>query len=74
MFGNDAYQYLKRLADAGRIDKVNRGKYVPITTPSEQSGMSGRETIPRRTPHGSDTPHTYDNGTGAANQATGESE
>jgi RecA-family ATPase len=36
-FGKDVYQYLKRLTDAGRIDKVNRGLYVAV---SEPSGLS----------------------------------
>jgi len=38
-FGKDVYQYLKRLTDAGRIDKVSRGRYVPLQV-SETSGSS----------------------------------
>lgn len=29
-FGKDVYQYLKRLTDAGRIDKLERGLYIPM--------------------------------------------
>lgn len=36
-FGKDVYQYLKRLTDAGRIDKVSRGLYIAV---SEPSGLS----------------------------------
>jgi hypothetical protein len=36
-FGDSAYQYLKRLHEMGRIDKVSRGMYVPLPSePSEQ--------------------------------------
>jgi hypothetical protein len=38
-FGDDVYQYLKRLTDAGRIHKVSRGLYVPLGA-SEPSGVS----------------------------------
>lgn len=36
-FGKDVYQYLKRLTDAGRIDKAARGLYVAL---SEASSVS----------------------------------
>ncbi len=36
-FGRDVYQYLKRLADAGRIGKVSRGLYTALSEPSELS-------------------------------------
>jgi hypothetical protein len=36
-FGKDAYQYLKRLAGAGRIVKEKRGLYKPLSEPSEVS-------------------------------------
>lgn len=36
-FGKDVYQYLKRLTDAGRIDKPHRGLYIAL---SETSGPS----------------------------------
>ncbi len=38
-FGSDVYQYLKRLTEARRIDKVSRGLYVPldVSEPSEPS-------------------------------------
>jgi hypothetical protein len=38
-FGRDVYQYLGRLTEAGRIDKVARGLYVPVgvSEPSEVS-------------------------------------
>jgi len=36
-FGKDVYQYLGRLADAGRIDKRARGLYVPVSELSEVS-------------------------------------
>lgn len=39
-FGKDAYQYLKRLTDTGRIDKVARGRYVPLIPLSEPSELS----------------------------------
>jgi hypothetical protein len=31
-FGDKVYMYLKRLEEAGRIDKVSRGLYVPTTS------------------------------------------
>lgn len=37
-FGKDAYQYLKRLAESGRISKATRGRYIPVS--SDVSGMS----------------------------------
>jgi len=39
-FGKDVYQYLKRLSDDGRIDKVHRGLYIAV---SEPSGTSERQ-------------------------------
>jgi hypothetical protein len=40
-FGKDAYQYLKRLTQAGRIDKAGRGLYIASYTPvSEPSKVS----------------------------------
>lgn len=36
-FGKDVYQYLKRLSDDGRIDKVTRGLYIAVSQPSEVS-------------------------------------
>jgi RecA-family ATPase len=36
-FGKDIYQYLKRLAAAGRIDKLERGLYILVSEPSEVS-------------------------------------
>jgi len=37
-FGGSAYQYLKRLHEMGRIDKLSRGIYVPLVSePSEPS-------------------------------------
>lgn len=59
-FGRDVYQYLKRLTDAGRIDKVTRGLYVPIgvSEPSEPSGGqvkggSGSDNVVSMWPKGS---------------------
>jgi hypothetical protein len=40
-FGDSAYQYLKRLHEMGRIDKLSRGIYVPL--PSEPSGPSEQQ-------------------------------
>jgi hypothetical protein len=40
-FGKDAYQYLKRLAESGRINKATRGRYVPLL--SNVSGVSEPE-------------------------------
>jgi hypothetical protein len=40
-FGKDAYQYLKRLAESGRINKATRGRYVPLL--SDVSGVSEPE-------------------------------
>jgi hypothetical protein len=34
-FGKDAYQYLKRLTQAGRIDKAGRGLYIAPYTPCQ---------------------------------------
>jgi 5S rRNA maturation endonuclease (ribonuclease M5) len=36
-FGKDVYQYLKRLTEAGRIDKLERGLYVLLSEASEPS-------------------------------------
>lgn len=36
-FGNDVYQYLKRLTESGRIEKRARGLYTPVPEPSEPS-------------------------------------
>lgn len=36
-FGKDAYTYLKRLVESGRIDKAGRGYYVPAKKVSEVS-------------------------------------
>lgn len=37
-FGKDAYQYLKRQLDAGRLIKLARGRYaIPVSEPSEVS-------------------------------------
>lgn len=36
-FGDNAYQYLKRLVDSGQIDKVSRGLYIALSGPSEVS-------------------------------------
>jgi hypothetical protein len=48
-FGKDVYQYLRRLTEAGRIDKVSRGLYVVVSEPSglsepQASGQSGSDT------------------------------
>jgi RecA-family ATPase len=40
-FGDSAYQYLKRLHEMGRIEKLSRGIYVPL--PSEQSEQSEQQ-------------------------------
>jgi hypothetical protein len=46
-FGKDAYQYLSRQADAGRLVKIGRGKYVaaPPTPVSEVSEVSEQQVI-----------------------------
>jgi hypothetical protein len=36
-FGRDAYQYLGRLVDSGRIEKQGRGFYIPVSEVSEPS-------------------------------------
>lgn len=41
-FGGNAYQYLKRLQEMGRIDKLGRGTYAPV--PSEQSELQVKGT------------------------------
>jgi hypothetical protein len=46
-FGKDAYQYLIRQADAGRLIKLGRGKYVAPSPPvSEVSEVSYLQLIP----------------------------
>ena len=43
-FGKDAYQYLKRLTQSGRIDKAGRGLYIAsLTSVSEPSGPSEQQ-------------------------------
>jgi hypothetical protein len=37
VFGDEAYQYLKRLADSGRIARAGRGKYTRLSELSEVS-------------------------------------
>lgn len=63
MFGKDVYQYLKRLYDAGRIDKVGRGLYIAVSEPSEVSetqvsGPAGSDSHASvsETPEGEDWP------------------
>jgi hypothetical protein len=77
-FGSDAYQYLRRLQEAGRIDKVSRGRYVPLSEPSEPSDsqvtgsrksdsrrpqVSGTRTALSTPPLVSDTSDTHDSST-----------